>query len=314
MHQQRLDRLRTAPVVLADGAIETRLRFEFHRPLPDFASFLPLFDPAGRRALAEIYRGYLRIAAESGLPMQVGTPTWRAHPEGLARQGFTAPGDLARVNGEAVALLAGLRRELGLEGSVVIAGVVGPQRDGYDPSDAPDAAAAETYHRPQAEALARAGVDLLYGPTFAGAEELLGLARAFAATGVPYALAPVVGPEGRLRDGTPLADLIARIDGAVTPPPLHFLIGCVHPSHVAEAWATPAWPRSGRVAGLKANASPLPPEALDGSESLQAGDVDGFVAGMEALHRGGFRILGGCCGTGEAHIRALARRFAAEAV
>jgi homocysteine S-methyltransferase len=246
--------------------------------------------------------------------MQVGTPTWRAHPEGLARQGFAAPGDLARVNTEAVTLLMELRRQLALEDRVLIAGVVGPLRDGYDASDAPDATAAEAYHRPQSEVLAHAGVDLLYGPTFASAEEMVGLARAFAATGVPYALAPIIGADGCLRDGTPLADLIARIDDAVTPPPMHFLIGCVHPSHVAEARATPAWPRSNRVAGLKANASPLPPEALDGSDHLQASDIVGFVGGMSELHRAGLRILGGCCGTGAAHIRALAHRFTAEAV
>jgi len=35
---------------------------------------------------------------------------------------------------------------------------------------------------------------------------------------------------------------------------------------------------------------------------------------MSELHRAGLRILGGCCGTGEVHIRALAHRFKAEAV
>ena len=84
------DRLKAAPVMLTDGGIETRLIYEFHRPLPDFASFLPLFDPEGRSALAAIYRSYMKVAAEHDLPMQIGTPTWRAHPEGLARQGFAA--------------------------------------------------------------------------------------------------------------------------------------------------------------------------------------------------------------------------------
>ena len=48
------DRLKAAPVMLTDGGIETRLIYEFNRPLPDFASFLPLFDREGRRALAAI--------------------------------------------------------------------------------------------------------------------------------------------------------------------------------------------------------------------------------------------------------------------
>src|SRR5882757_2857959 len=171
------DRLKAAPVMLTDGGIETRLIYEFNRPLPDFASFLPLFDREGRRALAAIYRSYMEVAADHDLPMQIGTPTWRAHPEGLARQGFAAAGDLARVNGEAVTFLADMRRDLGLDGQVFIAGVIGPRRDGYDPHGAPDAAEAETYHTPQVRVLAGLGVDLLYAPTFASTEELLGVAR-----------------------------------------------------------------------------------------------------------------------------------------
>src|SRR5260370_9782798 len=82
------DRLRVAPVRLTDGGIETRLIYEFNQPLPDFASFLPLFDREGRRALAAIYRSYMEVAADHGFPMQIGTPTWRAHPQGLPPQGL----------------------------------------------------------------------------------------------------------------------------------------------------------------------------------------------------------------------------------
>ena len=198
------DCLKAAPVMLTDGGIETRLIYVFHRPLPDFASFLPLFDPDGRLALAAIYRSYMAVAADYDLPMQIGTPTWRAHPEGLTRQGFAAAGDLARINREAVAFLKDMRRDLGLLDKVFIAGVVGPRRDGYDPKGAPDAATAEAYHTPQVRVLAGLGVDLLYAPTFASTEELLGVARACAATGLPYALAPVIEADGRLPDGTPL--------------------------------------------------------------------------------------------------------------
>ena len=306
------DRLKAAPVMLTDGGIETRLIYEFHRPLPDFASFLPLFEPEGRAALAAIYRSYMKVAAEHDLPMQIGTPTWRAHPEGLARQGFAAAGDLVRVNGEAVRFLQDMRRDLGLLDKVFIAGVIGPRRDGYDPKGAPDAAAAEAYHTPQIRVLADLGVDLLYAPTFASSEELLGVARACAATGLPYALAPVIEADSRLPDGTPLDDAIARIDAGATPPPIHFLVGCVHPTRFSQAAASAAWPRSHRVVGLKANASTLPPEQLDKLDHLEEGKPEAFAALMSGLHAGGYKVLGGCCGTSDAHIRALARRLTAE--
>ena len=305
------DRLKAAPVMLTDGGIETRLIYEFNRPLPDFASFLPLFDREGRAALAAIYRSYMEVAADHDLPMQIGTPTWRAHPEGLARQGFAATGDLARVNGEAVTFVKDIRRDLGLEDQVFIAGVIGPRRDGYDPAGAPDAATAEAYHTPQVRVLAGLGVDLLYAPTFASTEELLGVARACAATGLAYALAPVIEADGRLLDGTPLGEAIARIDAGAAPRPLHFLVGCVHPTRFSAAAAAAAWPASHRVAGLKANASTLPPDQLDKLDHLEEGKPEAFAALMSGLHAGGYKVLGGCCGTSDAHIRALARRLTA---
>ena len=308
---QFAERLKSARVFLAEGAIATRLIYEFKRETPDFAQFIHLFDPAARADLVEIFRSYMKIAAEYDLPMLVSAPTWRAHPEGLARQGFAAPGDLARVNGDAVAVVQELRRELGLEHNVYIAGVIGPRFDGYDPSGAPDAATAEAYHLPQAQVLAASGVDLLSARTFASLEELLGVARAFAATGLPYVLAPVVDAHGNLRDGTPLTEAVARIDAEVSCPPLHFFIGCVHPAHVVAAAEGRAWPASQRVLGLHGNASSLPPEELDRLDHLDAGDSEDFADFMVELHGRGVKLLGGCCGTGVAHIRAVARRFAA---
>lgn len=304
--------LEGAPVILADGAIETRLIYEFGLPTHDFSSFVHLFTPEGRAALDAIYRGYMRVAGESRLPMQVGTPTWRAHPEGLARQGFASPDDLRRVNEEAFRFLADMREELGLRDLVMIAGVIGPRRDGYDPAAAPDAAEAEAYHRLQAQVLADFGVDLLYAPTFASAQELLGVARAMAATGLPYALAPVIDDDARLLDGTPLDAAVAMIDAATSPRPSQYLIGCTHAIHVTRAQNSAHWPPNGRVTGLKANASPLPPAELDRLDHLEQDDPETFADGLLSLHAGGMRFLGGCCGTGEAHIAALARRLVAE--
>ena len=149
---------------------------------------------------------------------------------------------------EAVALLQDMRRALGLTDSVFIAGVIGPRRDGYDPRGAPRAAEARDYHAAQADILAGLGVDLLYAPTFASIEELVGVAQAMSATGVPYVVAPVLDLEGTLPDGTRLEAAVARVDTETTSPPLHYMIGCVHPTHF------PASVPRERVAGLKANA------------------------------------------------------------
>jgi methionine synthase I (cobalamin-dependent) len=66
------------------------------------------------------------------------------------------------------------------------------------------------------------------------------------------------------------------------------------------------------VVGLKANASTLPPDQLDKLDHLDEGKPEAFAALMSGLHAGGYKVLGGCCGTSDAHIRALARRLTAE--
>ena len=48
--------------VLTDGGIETRLIYEFGCSLPEFASFLALFEPKARAALGTMYRSYLAVA------------------------------------------------------------------------------------------------------------------------------------------------------------------------------------------------------------------------------------------------------------
>ena len=177
--------------MLTDGGIETRLIYEFHRPLPDFASFPPLFDPAGRAALAAIYRSYMKVAAEHDLPMQIGTPTWRAHPEGLARQGFAAAGDLARVNGEAVAFLQDVR-DLGLLDKAFIAGVIGPQarrlRSAKGSADQRQRGK-DIIRRRSACWPISASIFYTHRPSPAVSRSFWAVARACAAASLPYALA-----------------------------------------------------------------------------------------------------------------------------
>ena len=310
------DLSRTGAVMVTDGGIETRLIYEFGCELPDFASFLPLYRPAQRPALEAVYRSYLAVATDfSDLPMQVGTPTWRAHPDALARLGFDKPDDLDPVNRPAVAFLHALRAEARLETQVYIAGVIGPRRDGYDPAGAPSVAESQAYHAAQAQILASCGVDLLYAPTFASHAELHGVAAAMAATGLPYALAPVIDTQARLLDRVPLADAIREIDDAVQPRPLHYLIGCVHPTRFSAALAHEDGSLAsvaGRIVGIKANASTLPPDQLDKLDHLDAEAAGAFAEDMLALRRNyGLKVLGGCCGTNDRHIRAIAERLAA---
>ena len=62
-------------VTLTDGGIETRIIYEFKRPIGDFEAYQLLADEAGRDILQRIYQSYTQVALRYGLPIQLGTPT-----------------------------------------------------------------------------------------------------------------------------------------------------------------------------------------------------------------------------------------------
>ena len=67
-----------------------------------------------------------------------------------------------------------------------------------------------------------------------------------------------------------------------------------------------------RVLVLLANASARDPEELDGLTELETADPDPFAREIVAVaERHGLRLLGGCGGTGDGHIAALARLLTA---
>src|SRR3954465_9136418 len=132
-----IEAIERSPYLISDGGIETRIAYETDIPLdPNMGVSRLVEDGRGRAALEGIYRQYLDVGRRHDVPMQVGTPTFRASPERLRRAGLTDPGDLRRVNIECYRLLSRLRHECGGYASkVFIAGVVGPRGDAYQPGE-----------------------------------------------------------------------------------------------------------------------------------------------------------------------------------
>jgi homocysteine S-methyltransferase len=85
------------------------------------------------------------------------------------------------------------------------------------------------------------------------------------------------------------------------------MVNCAHPSHfAAEVERGGAW--LGRIAGLRANASMLSHAELDAAEELDEGDPDALGVEYAALSERlrNVCVLGGCCGTDERHVAAIA--------
>ncbi|MBT0653981.1 homocysteine S-methyltransferase family protein [Geomobilimonas luticola] len=306
--------LESSPCILGEGAVIERLRRNGDLELDPFlVNSAFIYDDRKRAAQEAICRQYLEIGRAAGLPLLVSTPTWRASRERIEAAGYAG----VDVNGDNVRFLDALRKSCGgYADNVVICGLMSCRGDAYRPAEALAVDEAREFHAWQAGKLAAAGVDFLLAATLPALSEATGLAVALAATGQPYVLSFVVRPEGTLLDGTPLKDAIAAIDAAVTPPPLAYMINCTHASFARSALLhethSSALVRQ-RIVGLLANTAALSPEDLNDSASLVEEDPDVFARSVAGLRRElALKILGGCCGTDDRHIRSLAARLATE--
>ena len=305
--------LLASPVILGEGAVIERLRRSAGVCLDEHVvNSALIYQKEGRSALEAICRQYLDIGRRYTLPLLLSTPTWRAGRDRIAAAGLAG----CDLNGDNFRFLADLRDTYGdYARKVAVCGLMSCRGDAYKPNEAMAECEAATFHSWQAEALATAGVDFLLASTLPALSEAIGLARAQAATGLPYLISFVARPEGTLLDGTPLHTAIDTIDTTVTPRPLAYLINCTHASvfrrGILHETNSSALVRE-RIIGLLANTAPLSPEELDASVALVGEEPEIFGKSLTALHRDfGMKVLGGCCGTDDRHIKCLARNITA---
>ena len=303
--------LKRSRCILGEGAVIERLRrnaaFEID---PRIVNSAFIYDEAKRAALEAICRQYLDIGFQHGLPLMLSTPTWRASRERIAAAGFEG----LDVNGDNFRFLDALRNSYGQYAQkVAICGLLSCRGDAYKPAGALAPAEAREFHLWQATMLAEAGVHFLLAATLPALSEATGLASALAATGKPYIVSFVVRPEGAMLDGTPLKDAVASIDAAAATSPLAYMVNCTHASIFRSALlhevnSSPLVRE--RVVGLLANTAALSPEELDNSAGLVEEEPEAFGRNVAGLHgEFGMKILGGCCGTDDRHIRCLAEQL-----
>jgi len=215
-------------------------------------------------------------------------------------------GDAAR---EATRCAVALAREAaGARPGVLVAGSVAPVADCWRPDLVPADAEIDRLHALHAGALADAGADLLLLETFGTAREWRAAARAAGATGLPFVACATTRADGALLSGEPLADAArALLDLPMAPAALG--VNCVPARRLAASLA------------LLAAAAPQLPLAAYGNTGLPVDEAAGLFeepiapeeyAGAALSWVGlGARLVGGCCGTGAAHVAALAGRLRA---
>ena len=289
-------------LILMEAAIVERLRRANDISLhPDLVHAPLIYDDKSRKELERLYHEYISIAIRAELPFIMCTPTWRTNFERVTQSQVNP-----NINSDAVSFMKGLRDGQDSGKTVIkIGGLIGCKNDCYKPEEGLSVAEAETFHWWQIEQLAQAGVDFLIAETLPNIEEAIGIAKAMEKTAMPYIISFVIDRSGYVLDGTSLWDAVTSIDSATRRQPLCYMINCSYPTFIC-AEKQPADLFS-RLIGCQANASSLDHCNLDESTRLETESVTEWGEAMLTLHRKyGMKILGGCCGTGVAHLKYLA--------
>jgi S-methylmethionine-dependent homocysteine/selenocysteine methylase len=295
-------------IFLSDGGIETSLIFLEGIELPYFAAFDLLKSEKGRNALRKYYEPYAQLAKTKRIGFILESPTWRASADWGDKLGYSVE-TLAEINREAIGLMAELRGEYETGSSpMVISGCIGPRGDGYDPGKIMTPDEAERYHAMQIGVFSRTEADMVTAITMTNANEAIGLARAAKTAKMPVVISFTLETDGRLPTGQQLKEAIVQVDEATGAAPAYYMINCAHPTHFEPIFKSKeAW--TGRIRGLRANASKRSHAELDNSTDLDAGNPVELAGQYRDLRKRlpRLNVLGGCCGTDHRHIAEIAK-------
>ncbi len=293
------DVLQGSKFILAEASIIEALRrsgrIELH---PKLIHSLLIYDEVGREELSRLFCTFISIAEKSGFPIIILAPTWRSDKERISTSGIAK-----NLNKDLVDFVKEIRKGFGAwKSKIFIGGNIGPKNGCYDPVEALSVKEAYEFHSWQINKLAEAGVDFLIAETIPAVTEAIGIAQAMAETSYPFFISFVINRRGRVRDGTRLEQAFRAIDTACLRPPVGYWVNCSHPSFLCMN-EQPETVLS-RFYGIQANASPLDQTELEGAPTLQVEAIQDWGKQMIELNeKYGVKILGGCCGTGPAHLQ-----------
>jgi S-methylmethionine-dependent homocysteine/selenocysteine methylase len=141
-------------------------------------------------------------------------------------------------------------------------------------------------------------------------DEAIGIVRAAAAAGLPSVVSFTVETDGRLPGGQGLAEAIDQTEAETGGAPAYYMVNCAHPTHF-EAVLDGDAPWGERILGVRANASTMSHAELDEAEELDEGDPQDLAARYVELaaRLPNLSVVGGCCGTDDRHVAAIAAAF-----
>lgn len=295
-------RIESGDVVVLDGATGTELE---KRGVPmDDAAWCAAALVTHPETVREVHEDYIRAGADVIITNTFPTARHVLEPAGMGerfRELNTLAVELARQARESVAELP-----------VYIAGSISTFSARHDNSREPPEQTARANYREQAEVLAEAGVDLIALEMMRDIEQTRYALQAAASTGLPvwvgFSCKRAADGTVMLWDGGhTLAEALSEIPplGASLVNVMHTLVEDAGPAlrEVTAGWRGPvgAYPHAGKF--IMPNwqfTDMIPPE-------------DFARRAREWLDLGA-RVIGGCCGIGPDHIRALKKELPASVV
>ncbi|MBS0392994.1 MAG: betaine--homocysteine S-methyltransferase [Proteobacteria bacterium] len=280
--------LSTRPWVLADGATGTNL-FAMGLVSGDAPELWNVDHP---ERIAALHRGFIEAGADIVLTNSFGGSRYRLklhHAEARVHELNSAAARIARAEADAAGR------------TVVVAGSMGPTGEILEPLGPLSAADAASAFAEQAAALAAGGADVLWIETMSSREEVEAAIQGARATGLPIVSTLSFDTNGRTMMSLMPSEL-AAIHRA------HGLLACgsncgVGPSELVASIVNLA-NASDPSAVLVAKSNCGLPQYVDGAIRYD-GTPELMGAYACLAYDAGARIIGGCCGTTPAHLRAM---------
>lgn len=281
-------RIAGGPPLLLDGATGTELE---RRGVP---TPLPLWSAPALLGRPEVVEAVHADYVAAGVEVLTAN-TFRTQRRALAAGGLEDRA--AEITRRAVEIARAAARAATGPPPFVF-GSAPPLEDCYRPELVPDEAALVREHAEHARNLALAGVDAVLVETMNTIREAVVATRAVTRTRVPALTSFVCWEGAALLSGEPLSDAAAaaRDAGAVA-----LLVNCLPPSNVAPCLAALAG--AGLPFGVYANLGA--PDDETGFARSESCTPEVFAGHASSWVAAGAHVVGGCCGTTPAHLRAV---------
>lgn len=282
-------------VMILDGATGTELaRRGVPTPVPLWSAGALLTHAS---VVTEIHRDYVAAGADILV-----ANTFRTNPRTLRRAGLLAEG--ARLNRLAIDLARQAAATAGAAGdrqnAPRVAASIAPVEDCYSPQIVPDEGALLAEHARMLQWMLDARPDLLWVETMNTVREAHAAARSAADAGFEFVVSFVVRENGDLLSGEPLE---AAVEAVEPFGPAAIGLNCVPPAGMTAALPRLARATTRPLAAYAHIGNPNPITGWSFSQDVLPAEYARHARRWVEL---GARIVGGCCGTTPAHIRALA--------